>query len=72
MDLSSLGRAILVVGLGLAALGLAFIVAGALGLGRLPGDLSFGKGNVRVYVPLATSLLLSAIATVVLNLIFRR
>lgn len=71
MDLSSLGRAILVVGLGLAAVGLALVVAGALGLGRLPGDLSLGKG-VRVYVPLATCLLLSAVATVVLNLIFRR
>lgn len=72
MDLSSLGRAILVVGLGLAAVGLVLVVAGALGLGRLPGDLSFGKGNVRLYLPVATCLLLSAIATVVLNLIFRR
>lgn len=72
MDLSSLGRAILVVGLGLAAVGVALVVAGALGLGRLPGDLSLGKGNFRVYVPLATCLLLSAVATIVLNLISRR
>ena len=72
MDVSSLGRAILVVGLGLAAVGLALVVAGALGLGRLPGDLSLGKGNVRVYVPLASCLLLSGVATIVLNLISRR
>jgi hypothetical protein len=62
----------LVVGLGLAAVGLAVVVAGALGLGRLPGDFSFGKGNVRVYAPLATCLLLSAVATIVLNVISRR
>lgn len=72
MDLSSLGRALLGVGLGLAAVGLAFVAAGALGLGRLPGDLSLGKGNVRIYVPLATCLLLSAVATVGLHLILRR
>ncbi len=73
MDLSSLGRAILVVGLGLAAVGLVLVVGGGqLGLGRLPGDLFLGKGNVRVFAPLATCLLLSAVATIVLNLISRR
>jgi len=39
---------------------------------RLPGDFSFGGEGVQVYVPLASCLLLSFIATVVLNLLVRR
>ncbi|HEX4745069.1 MAG TPA: DUF2905 domain-containing protein [Candidatus Limnocylindria bacterium] len=37
---------------------------------RLPGDLSTRRGPVTVYAPLGTSLLLSVILTVVLNLAF--
>ena len=39
--------------------------------GRLPGDLSWGKGNVRVFVPCGTSLLLSVLLTLVLWLVSR-
>jgi hypothetical protein len=41
-------------------------------LGRLPGDLLWQKGSLRVYFPVVTSLLLSVIATVILNLVLRR
>jgi hypothetical protein len=41
-------------------------------LPRVPGDLSFGKGNVRVFVPLGTSILVSIVLTIVLNLFLRR
>ena len=72
MDVSGIGRVLLVAALVLAIAGGLFLVAAALGVGRLPGDLAFGKGNVRVYVPLATSIVLSVVATIVLNLLFRR
>ena len=72
VDASRIGRALLIVALVAGVAGALLVAASALGLGRLPGDLSFGKGNVRVYVPLATSILLSVVATVVLNLLFRR
>ena len=72
MTLSDIGRVLLGAGAVLAVLGAVLIVAGRAGLGRLPGDLSFGGDRVRVYVPLATCLLLSLIATVVLNLFVRR
>jgi hypothetical protein len=39
---------------------------------RLPGNFSFQSGGVRIYIPLATSLLLSIVLTIVLNLILRR
>ena len=51
------------------------IVGGALMLfGRfhLPGDFTFRSGNVTIVVPLAASIVLSLIATVVLNLVFRQ
>lgn len=50
------------------------IVGGALTLfGRLhlPGDFSFRTGGVTIYVPLATSIILSIAATVALNLVLR-
>ena len=57
MDLTALGKVALWVGLGIAALGLVFIALGKAHFQGLPGDLSFKLGNVRVFVPLATSLL---------------
>lgn len=72
MDLSTTGKLLVVLGAGVVGLGLLLVVGSALGLGRLPGDFSFGKGTNRVFVPLATSLLLSVVATVVINLLLRR
>jgi hypothetical protein len=34
-------------------------------LGRLPGDFAWGRGSVRIYFPLMTSLLLSLILTLI-------
>lgn len=72
MELSSVGKLLVVVGLVVVGVGAAFVAASALGLGRLPGDLSFRRGNLRIFVPLATSLVLSVVATVVINLFLRR
>lgn len=41
-------------------------------LGRLPGDIRYSRGNVTVYAPLATGLLLSIALTIILNLLLRR
>lgn len=72
MDLSSVGRVVVVVGVVIVALGLLLVLGGALGLGRLPGDIAIRRGNTRVYIPLATCLLLSLVLTVVLSLLGRR
>ena len=53
-----MGPTLVVVGLAVAALG--GLVWLGLPLGRLPGDLAFERGGVRVYVPITTSLLVSA------------
>ena len=54
MTLSDIGRALIGVGAVIAVLGAVLVLAGRAGLGRLPGDFSFGGDGVRVYVPLAT------------------
>jgi hypothetical protein len=62
------GRLLLVAGV------LMIVIGGALMLfGRfhLPGDITFRSGNVTVYLPIAASLILSVILTVVLNVLFR-
>jgi hypothetical protein len=72
MSLHEIGRILVIAGLGLVAVGVVVLVAGRLGLGRLPGDLHITRGNLRIVVPLATSLLVSVVATVLLNLFLRR
>jgi hypothetical protein len=72
-DASGLGRWLVVIGLTLAAIGGLVWLAGRSGLplGRLPGDIRFGSGNLSCFVPLGTTLLLSLILTVLLNLVIR-
>ena len=70
--LGSLGRMLIGVGLGLAALGVVLLVAGRFTGGKgLPGDLAFGRGNVRVYFPIVSMLVVSLVLTLVLNLLAR-
>jgi len=72
VDLSGMGKFLLVAGVALVVLGLVFVLAGKGVIPRLPGDLTFGKGSTRVYIPLGTSIVLSVVLTILLNLIFRR
>lgn len=44
-------------------------LGGRIPLGRLPGDIAIEKENVRFYFPLATSILLSLVVSLVLYLI---
>ncbi len=68
MDLPVVGRALLVVGLTLAALGAVLTLAPSVPLlGRLPGDMRLGGDGWSVYVPLGTSILLSLALTLALG-----
>lgn len=64
-----MGRLLVFLGLGLTAVGL-LIMAGV-PIGRLPGDFVVRRGPVSFYFPLATSIILSIIVTLVLSF-FRR
>lgn len=71
MNLEAMGKLFLWLGLALAAAGGALMLAGKVGLGRLPGDFSFGGANWKVYFPLGTSILLSLLLTLLLSAIAR-
>jgi hypothetical protein len=70
MELSQLGRLLLVIGLVVAGLGLLFTFAERVPfLGRLPGDIRVGGEGWTVYAPIATMILLSLLLTAVLNVV---
>jgi hypothetical protein len=49
------------------------VLAGKSGwIGRLPGDIRVEREGFTLYFPLATSILLSVILTLILNFLFRR
>ena len=62
---------LIVAGVILLVVGIAWPLVTRLGLGRLPGDIVVARGNFRFYFPIVTSLLLSAILTLLVWL-FRR
>jgi Protein of unknown function (DUF2905) len=64
-----MGRALVFVGLGIAALGL-LIMLGA-PIGRLPGDIYVKRGGFAFYFPLTTSIIVSVILTLIFAF-FRR
>jgi hypothetical protein len=63
------GRTLVLIGLAITGLGLVMMLG--LPLFRLPGDFHVKRGNFSFYFPLATSIVLSIILTLLLAL-FRR
>jgi hypothetical protein len=71
-DLEPIGRALVVIGLFVAALGAVMLLTPRVPwLGRLPGDIVIHGDNVTIYIPITTMLLVSVILSVVLSLIGR-
>ena len=64
-----MGRTLVVIGLVVAGVGLLMMLG--FPLGRLPGDFAVRRGNVSFYFPLATSIVLSILLTL-LFAFFRR
>ena len=64
-----LGKTLILLGLGIAALGLAMMLG--VPLGRLPGDVYIRRGSFAFYVPITTSIVVSIVLTLILAL-FRR
>ncbi len=75
MDLNEmvpLGKMFIIIGLILAAVGFLFVFGERIPfIGRLPGDFVFKGKNFTFYFPLATSILISLILSVILFFFFR-
>lgn len=72
--MSDLGRLLVLLGVGLVVIGGIILLLDrlpGLPLGKLPGDFSWEKGNTRIYVPIATMVVISIILTLLVNLILR-
>ncbi len=70
--LHEIGKFLLIAGLFMAAAGLALIFLPKIPfLGKLPGDIVIRKGNFTFYFPIATSIILSIVLTIIFS-IFRK
>ena len=71
-DTSAIGRLLVTMGIFFTVIGLFLLFGGRfLPLGRLPGDIAIRKGNFAFYFPLASSILISLILTLLLRLLRR-
>jgi hypothetical protein len=70
---TEIGKMLLFFGLVLAAVGVVLVLVGRtnLPIGRLPGDILYRGKHTTFYFPLATSILLSVVLSVVFYLIAR-
>ncbi len=76
-SLEGLGRWLILLGLGIAALGVLFWLFSKVPffnqLGHLPGDIHFrtADGRLSCWIPIVSSILLSIILTILLNILVR-
>lgn len=70
--MEDLARLLVIIGLGLAAVGgLIWLLGRFVSLGELPGDFAWERENVRIYVPLGTMIVVSIVLTILLNVVLR-
>jgi hypothetical protein len=69
-----IGKWLIAAGVVIALVGVLMVLLGRVGLFKLPGDLEFGSKNWRVYIPIASCVILSIVLTLILWLVnhFRR
>jgi hypothetical protein len=72
-----MGKALIVVGVLLVLVGVWVLLGSRLPawlswLGRLPGDIAIERDNIRFYLPITTSIILSVVLTLLLWLVGRR
>jgi hypothetical protein len=70
-DTPAMQRFLIILGIVLILLGALWPLLGKLPLGRLPGDLIITRPNLRIYLPITTSILASILLTLLLW-IFRK
>jgi len=71
--MSDFGRLLIIIGLVITFAGVLILIAIRFfpWLGNLPGDIRIEGENYRIYIPLATMLLVSILASILLNIVIR-
>ena len=67
----SIGLLVIFGGVFITIVGLLIFSGGLSWFGRLPGDIRYESGNVHVYIPVVSMLLISLALTLILNLLRR-
>jgi len=67
-----MGKFLIILGAAIVLLGVIVSVGARLGLGHLPGDILIKRKSFSLYIPLASSILISVVLTLLLNLFRRR
>ena len=72
-EIAGFGKIFIFLGAILIVIGLIFVLTAKVScIGRLPGDVCIKKGNFTLYFPLATSILISVILSLILIFVGRR
>ena len=72
-DFSGFGKILIIIGLAIAGIGVLILLGGKIPwIGRLPGDFYYKGKNFSFYFPLATSIIISIILTIILMFIGRK
>ena len=66
-----MSRWLVTIGLALVIVGLLWPFLSRLGLGRLPGDIVIERGNVHIYFPIVTCIIVSVVLSFILWLMNR-
>jgi Protein of unknown function (DUF2905) len=70
MELAQFGRVVVLIGAVILGFGVLLVLADRVPfIGRLPGDIRIGGDGWTIYAPLATSIVLSVLLTVILSLV---
>jgi hypothetical protein len=70
--MAPIGKSLVFAGIAIVVVGLALWGLSSVAyVGKLPGDIYLRRGNVSFYFPLATCLLISIVATILLSLMRR-
>lgn len=72
MNFADSGRFLIIAGTVIIVVGLLFVLHDKIPLGRLPGDLHIGTDRFKLHIPIATSILLSVVLTIIVNFFARK
>jgi len=64
-----IGKFLILVGIFIVMVGVVLMILGRIGLFKLPGDFLFTGKNWRIYLPVASSIIISIILTILIWLI---
>lgn len=70
--MEQISKILLSVGAVLILFGLLLHLFGKIGFGRLPGDIIYEREGLKIFIPVASSILISVLLTILLNLFFRK